>query len=514
MTGRRRIRARLVQIATVPAAICTAVALGVLLWSRSSGPAPGAVASVLTIVGILAAGALAAGIGLVIAGPVAGDLERLAAHADASPTHGSVSDAVASVEELASIEQRLSRLSTELAEAREAAERRTDEAAAAAREQARDAARSSEHKTRLLGTLSHDLRQPLQAIGLFLASLRSGARDPETVELIDSVEECVTSVNDMLAAVLTLYRLDAGAVTPDVRVFPIAPLLYKVHLAYAGRALQKGISLRVVHTRAYVRGDPGLIEQCLTQLVSNAVRYTTHGGVVIGCRRASRKWLRVEVWDSGCGIPEEELPRVFEEFNRFHEGTQPPDERGLGLGLAIVRRLSQSMRARVDARSWPGRGSVFSLRLARAAGFGQERAAADEGLEPSDLGGGTILVIDDDERILTAMERLIHAWGGQPITAQTLDRALALCRASSTPPAVVVSDYWLGGGLDGNAAIEAIRAEFGVSVLGVLLTGDTSVEGTRKFDPRGNTLMYKPIRPEALHALLQRLLAEGGRRAA
>lgn len=514
MRGRRRVRARLMRIAIVPAAICMAAALGGLLWVWVIGPAVTAVAVGFEVLGVIAAGAVAAAIGVALALPLAGDLERLAGRVgDAAPEQDGGDSGAANVE-LARVELRLESLSRELSEARELAARRADEAAAAARERAREAERSSAQKTRLLGTLSHDLRQPLQAIGLFLASLRTAARDSHTHELLDNVEECVAAVNDMLAAVLTLYRLDAGSVTPDLRVFPIAPLLYKVHLAYTARASQKGISLRVVPTRAYVRGDPAMIEQCLSNFVSNAVRHTTRGGVVIGCRRASRKWLRLEVWDSGSGIPADDVPRIFEEFHRSESGAAPPGGRGFGLGLAIVRRLSQSMRTKLDVRSWLGRGSVFSLRVPRAAGFEGDRTAIDATGEPSDLGGGTILVIDDDERILVAMERLIHAWGGQPITAQTLDRALALCRASSTPPAIVVSDYWLGGGIDGNAAIEAIRTEFGVSVLGVLLTGDTSVEGARAFDPKGNTLMYKPIRPEALHALLQRLLAEGGRRAA
>jgi len=511
MTRRWRVRARLLLLAAVPAALCSAAAVVALFGLRLTGASTTAFGIVAGIVLATLVAAFAAAVHLAdgVARPIEALAETLAradpgtrASADGTPQARPTG-----VGELDTIEQGVRHLLAELDGARSEIANTAEANASRLREQTLLAERASEEKNRLMGSVSHDMRQPLQALGLLLASLRAQIDDTGALDLVDTIEGCVGSVNEMLTAVLTLYRLDAGAMKPDPRVFPIAPLLYKVHLAHTPRAQQKSLSLRVVPTDAYVRGDPLMIESCLASLVSNAIRNTQRGGVVIGCRRGTDRWIRLEVWDSGSGIETDKLGRIFDEFYRIDSNKTGADERGLGLGLAIVKRLAQLMRIKVDVRSWLGRGSVFSLRLPRARAFERERAAArQEAAEASELGGRTILVIDDDERILTAMERLIHVWGGRPITAGSLDRALALLRASPDPPAIVVSDYWLGSGIDGNTAINAVRAEFGASVIGVLLTGDTSIEKERHIDTHGNTLLYKPIRPEELHALLHRLL--------
>jgi signal transduction histidine kinase len=225
------------------------------------------------------------------------------------------------------------------------------------REKNRLLVEASEDKSRFLAAASHDLRQPLYALGLFAAQLHDRMKSPEDALLISRIDTAIETMNKLFDALLDISKLDAGALTPAIADFPIIALLTRIENTFATFADQKGLSFRV-HTDSdiWVRSDPMLLERIVLNLVSNAVRYTKAGGIVVGYRRREHS-LRIEVWDTGPGIPEEQRGKIFSEFYRICGN----DETGLGLGLAIVERLSTLLEHPLDLSSTPGRGSRFSV---------------------------------------------------------------------------------------------------------------------------------------------------------
>ncbi|WP_148360723.1 sensor histidine kinase, partial [Acidisphaera rubrifaciens] len=232
----------------------------------------------------------------------------------------------------------------------------------------RDAAeRASLEKSRFLAAASHDLRQPVHALGLFAGALRHGMPEPARQAVLDQVAASLEAMDGLFASLLDLSRLDAGVIEPRPRAFALHPLLARLVAEYAAEAAARGIGLRLVPTEAVVQTDPVLLERMLRNLIANAVRYTERGRVLVGARRQTRDGarVRVEVWDTGPGIAEADQPTVFEEFAQL-ANPERARGKGLGLGLAIVRRLSHLIDCPVALRSRPGRGSVFSVAVPRA----------------------------------------------------------------------------------------------------------------------------------------------------
>ncbi|MTJ79804.1 MAG: HAMP domain-containing histidine kinase [Telmatospirillum sp.] len=226
----------------------------------------------------------------------------------------------------------------------------------------RDAARKADHsKTHFLAAASHDLRQPLQALGLFVAALAQQPLPAELRGIVGKIEGSLDALEQLLDALLDISRLDAGAIEAHSALFPVQSLFARMAFEFSPLAERKGIALRFVTTSALVRSDPALLERILRNLLSNAIRYTSHGGVLIGCRRRASE-LRIEVWDSGRGIASADQKEIFREFRRLG-GAVEDGRQGLGLGLAIVERLTNLLGLRIDLRSTPGRGSMFSVIL-------------------------------------------------------------------------------------------------------------------------------------------------------
>ena len=267
-------------------------------------------------------------------------------------------------------------------------------------------------RSRFLAVATHDLRQPLHALGLFVAQLRTRLDAGERDQLLERIDAAVAAMNELFKALLDISKLDAGVLTPDVSEFPIEHLLKRIETTFAAAAREKGLRLRVVPSSAWVRSDFIMLERILLNLVSNAVRYTELGGVVVGCRRRSDE-VRIDVCDSGIGIPEEHQRDVFTEFYRLG-GPDRDRAGGLGLGLAIVERLGRLLDHPVGLISQPGRGTRFSVSVPLT--VSRERAA-----EPSQLPiaiadtarGALIVVIDDDELVLDSMRSLLQGWGCQ-----------------------------------------------------------------------------------------------------
>jgi PAS domain S-box-containing protein len=368
------------------------------------------------------------------------------------------------------------------------------------------AERANATKSRFLAAASHDLRQPLQSLAYLLAALGPRVRGREAKAILGSMDRSMDALSGLLDALLDISRLDAGVVRPRIEDVPLAPLAARIVDELRPQAEGKGLRLRLSAGRMAVRSDVGLLASVVRNLVSNAVRYTDRGGVLVACRRRGGA-VRIEVWDSGIGIPEDQIEAVFEPFHQVGN-TARDRSRGLGLGLAIADRLARLLGIALEVRSAPGRGSRFSLVL--PAGTWREPAAASErAAAPTPFEGLSLLVIEDDAMVGEALVRVAGDWGCQPLLVSGAGEAKAAVAAGFRPDAVVC-DYRLPGGATGAEAIAAIRAACGRAVPGVVVTGDTAPERLREAQASGLGLLHKPVRPAKLRALLTHLLRERG----
>lgn len=374
----------------------------------------------------------------------------------------------------------------------------------------RDAKERAEHantaKSRFLAAASHDLRQPLQAQMLFHALLVQQSRDPALAAILAKLGQSLAAQQQMLNALLDISRLEAGVVEVERIDFPIGPLLDRLAHEFDLQAKTHGLNLRTVGCTAIVHSDPNLLERILRNLLDNAIKYTDDGRILLGCRRTGRS-LRLQVWDTGCGIPEDQLTVIFEEF---HQLGNPARDRslGLGLGLAIVERLVKLLGCRITVRSAVGKGSVFEIAempLARAPPP-QELKDRKAGLRGTRR-AGLIAVIEDDAQLLEALQLSLEAIGYEVVVAGTIAEAVARCREQPRPPRVIVADYRLGQGRTGTEAIGRLRSEFGAGIAGILLTGDTSPDRLRDAKRSGLHLLHKPIRPEDLAQVIEQAMA-------
>jgi signal transduction histidine kinase/CheY-like chemotaxis protein len=362
-------------------------------------------------------------------------------------------------------------------------------------------------KTSFLAAASHDLRQPMHAMGLFVSALKDKNRDPETLPLVERLVASVNALEGLFDSLLDISKLDAGIVHAEIRDFPLQPIFERVARDWAADAGVKGLRLRFAPTRAIVRSDATLLERILRNLVSNAVRYTRKGGVLLGCRRSADGTLRIVVCDSGIGIEADQVPLIFKEFFQI---ANPERDRakGLGLGLAIVDQLARLLGHSVAVASVPGRGSTFSLEVARGEALSAARPSAHaEEMPEGRLQDALIVVVDDEAAVREGMGEVLRQWGCTPLLAGSADEALALLAASGGPPRAVIADYRLREEKTGSDAIERIRAAYGAGIPGMIVTGDTAPDRLREAEASGYHLMHKPVRPLRLRALLSYLLA-------
>jgi signal transduction histidine kinase/ActR/RegA family two-component response regulator len=368
----------------------------------------------------------------------------------------------------------------------------------------KEADQANRMKTRFLAAASHDLRQPMHALGLFSDSLKRRITDPGEKAIAEHICQSVEALEQTFDALLDISRLDAGIVQPKTEAFALMMLFERVASDCAPEAAAKGIELRTHSTKLAARSDPVLVEQILRNLVTNAIRYTDRGKVLIGCRAHARA-VRIEIWDTGIGIPEDKRSRIFDEFYQADERDR---RKGLGLGLAIVRRVANLLSINVTVQSTLGRGSVFRFDLPRCelttnAGF----RLADPAPVPAPTGGAVILVIDDEASVLDAMQEALRNWGMRAVTARSLACALARLPECGRYPDVIVSDFRLGEGRSGIDAIKRIQHELGVAIPAMLITGDTAPKSLRVIQESGYCYLPKPVTAERLRAELLTLLA-------
>jgi signal transduction histidine kinase len=367
-------------------------------------------------------------------------------------------------------------------------------------ERTQELAAANQAKTRFLAAASHDLRQPMHALGMFVAQLRGSVTEPRALALVDKVESAVTALQELLDALLDISRLDAGVVTSTSAEFAMQPMLTRLDRAFAPQAEEKGLRLRAVPSRLAVCSDPVLLERILINLLANAVRYTERGGIVIGCRRHGDK-VRVEVWDSGAGIAPQHRESIFKEF--YQVGNPERDRRkGLGLGLAIATRLARLLGSRIDLVSQPGKGSVFSIELPR--GIASE-SAAPKASPVASLRGMRVLMVDDDALVRDAMASLLEQWGCEVWSAGHGAEAEAILKQAGEMPDAIVCDYRLPDGETGIDVIHRLQAIAGTEVPAALVTGDTAPERLREANESGYALLHKPVQPAKLRLLLTHL---------
>jgi signal transduction histidine kinase len=353
-------------------------------------------------------------------------------------------------------------------------------------------------KTRFLAAASHDILQPLNAARLYTTSLVERKRRGEDGRLIRNVDASLEAVEEILGTLLDISRLDTGAMKPEISVFPVAELLLQLKLEFEPMAKDQGLEFKVHPSSLSVSSDRRLLRRVLQNLISNAIKYTESGRVVLGCRRRPKGQLEVQIFDTGPGIPKDKQKLIFKEFQRL--ATNSVGTHGLGLGLSIVERIGRILKHKIRLNSQTESGSVFSVMLPVAEPR-VERRTAPVRIGAGQISGCRVLCIDNEPDILEGMETLLAGWDCSVLKAKDTQEALAQVRTSSHPPEIILADYHLDKETGLNA-LRAIRKELGYEVPAVVITADRSPEVQELIREEGLQLLRKPLRPAALRAVM------------
>ena len=356
-------------------------------------------------------------------------------------------------------------------------------------------------KTRFFAAASHDLLQPLNAARLFVSALESQARaHPQFQELASRIDDSMRAAEELLNDLLDSARLDSGVLKPDVTSFPIIDLLEELRRQYAPLAQARNLRLRIVGSREVVRSDRSMLRRIVQNYLSNALRYTERGGVLVGCRKRGGE-LEIAVFDTGPGIRLHQRRQMYAEFSRL-EHDSPWGEKGLGLGLSICDRLAKLMQHTLSFASHPGRGSMFGVRVTREIDCRRARSVERHVSAPDagNLQGLRVLCVDNDGAILDGMEALLGQWGVQVLKARNSAEATALCDPSGVD--TVLADYHLGDGVDGINLLHRLCRSRTPALTAALISADHDAELILAARNAGFPLLHKPLRPAALRALL------------
>lgn len=370
--------------------------------------------------------------------------------------------------------------------------------------EARDAAeQANRSKDRYLAAASHDLLQPMNAARLLVATLLERRLETEVQELAQRIHLSLEGAEELLTDLLDIARLDQDRVEPQLEPFALRDLTESLASEFTTLADSQGLALRNCVADAWVVSDYRLLARVLRNLLSNACRYTQQGGVLLGTRRrAGALW--VEVWDSGTGIPADQLDAIFREFHQV-ESRHARDRKGVGLGLAIVERIVARLEHEVTVRSWPGRGSCFAVRVPLGTPGCQPRLAAPAMLPKSDLSGYRVLVVDNEPSILASMQGLLEGWGMTCSLAVDAEEALAV-----SPPDLLLVDLHLDDGVTGDELVWRLREHWDHPRLpAVVLTAERSDAWLQRLRATGLPYLNKPLRPGKLRAVLSQLFSSG-----
>lgn len=371
---------------------------------------------------------------------------------------------------------------------------------------------ASRDKTRFLASASHDLRQPIHALTLYSEALRADIETERGRNMLASMGRSIDALNQLLGSLLDISKLDAEIVQPNCIDFPLRHVVSRLDEEYAPQAKAKGLGWHVEAGSQVVYSDPVLLETMLRNLISNAIRYTHKGGIVVQCWQEEREVI-VEVADTGIGIPQEQQREVFREFFQLANPERDRSQ-GLGLGLSIVERLARLLHHRVTLESEPGEGTHIAV-IMKAGDPATLQTTASSQWQGSQVTGNweslgmRVLVIDDEDSVLDSMRMLLEGWGCEVLLADSEEAAL-LTILDGELPQVILADYRLRDGKTGVQAIELLRRETGKDIPAVIITGDTHPERLREVQESGLRLMHKPVRPAQLRAFLRHLLRQEG----
>jgi signal transduction histidine kinase len=367
----------------------------------------------------------------------------------------------------------------------------------------RQAEAASSLKTTFVTSVGHDLLQPLNAARLALSAL-SELQTAEGGVLTEQVDRCLVTLEDLIRTLLDLSKLDAGVMQPEFRSFELNDVMEPLAREFDHFAHKRGLKLRIFATRRTVRSDPSMLRRILQNLLANALRYTAHGGVLVGLRRRGDNVL-VQVCDTGPGIPDEGREAIFQEFQRAHSDI--PGQTGFGLGLAIVRRFAQVLGHPVSLASRVGRGSTFSVLIPLSSETPPPPVPAPQFRAfPSRIAGAKIMLIENEPAVSEAMILLLERWGCDVAVATSGAEAVEKLRALANPPQIIIADLHLNNGELGPQAINAVRRACGKNAPALLVTADHSARAEDEARRNKLEMLRKPVRPAELRSLLSFLL--------
>lgn len=371
-------------------------------------------------------------------------------------------------------------------------------------EEKRIAERAMVAKSRFLAAASHDLRQPLHAMGLFLSALRKREKDPQNKRIVEDMTKSADALNSLFNSLLDVSRLDAEIIEFNPVHVPASRLFDALRAQFVQQATEKNLDLNISTDSQVLYCDVVLLERVLRNLLSNAVQYTNSGSISLFCTEESNDIIRIALMDTGLGIPEEFTEDVFSEYYQVNNPERDRNK-GLGLGLSIVRRLCELMDVRLNMESTEGKGTIFTLDVPRgktANILGQAKPAAAEALEVRSC----VLVIDDEAQVLQSMRHMLEGWGCEVILAESARDAIRILALGGTLPDIVISDYRLAGISTGVDAVATIRLALDIPVPAIIVTGDTSPERLKEVKDTGLRLLHKPVHPDELSEVMQILL--------
>ena len=371
-------------------------------------------------------------------------------------------------------------------------------------EQAREAAVQADiSKSKFLAAASHDLRQPLHALGLFVDALENRISYPEVRGIVDNIRISTDALSDLMNALLDISKLDAGVLEPRITEFSLRPLLERIKTDFTEVATSNQLRLRIVDCGFLIKTDPAMLERILRNLVSNAICYTQTGSVLLGCRRRDHS-VTIEIHDTGIGINKDEMGNIFEEFYQI-ENPERDRRKGLGLGLAIVKRLADLLGHELTVSSIRSKGSVFCITVPQVGTAIQQVKPVQNFI--NDLNGTRVLVVDDEAMIRVGMQKVLAAWGCTVQEAESIEQALDIVNQGCAID-IILTDYRLRENTTGIEVIDAINMACAKSIPAIILTGDTDPQRLREAKDSGFSLLHKPVSPAKLRSLMSYLLEQ------
>ena len=370
-----------------------------------------------------------------------------------------------------------------------------------ARVQAEAANRS---KTQFFAAASHDLRQPLHAMGLFVAALNAKVREAEAQSLLHNINASISALESFFDELLDISKIDAGVTRATLVHCSLGTIFERIRTNFEQDARDKGLRLSLLRTRRHVYSDPILLERILSNLVSNAIRYTNRGVVSVGCRRRGNA-LRIEVRDSGIGIPEDKIDKVFDEFYQLGN-PERSRAKGMGLGLSIVRRLCALLGYEIKVASVPGRGTLFSFEVPLGRPPAPEPVVQPLVSNAADLTGRFVVIVDDEPAIVEGMSMLLRSWGARVLAARSGDDLVVDIGRAGALPDLIMADYQLADGVTGIEVIRELRRALDPEIPAIVVTGTTVPERAEEARLDGCELLIKPVGAERLRGLIDATL--------